>query len=164
MAARKAAKGTQTGAKQTQSAAGSPDAMEQRLVAFAEQLGTMVGNVQRQAEGWLDRESVRAEVARIRDSAGDLLEYVNSLKPSLGRAKAAAQTAARKAASKRPARPAAATATASAKANGRGPVDAPGKRHRQPPPQERGSKRMNQPKGSQTAPAIVKSMRGGARG
>lgn len=140
----------------------TPDAMEQRLVAFAEQLGTMVGSVQRQAEGWLDRESVRAEVARIRDSAGDLLNYVNSLKPSLGRAKAAAKNAAKKAAAKRPARPA--TASATAKAKTRGPVDAPGKRHRQPPPQQRGSKRMNQPKGSQTAPAIVKSMRGGARG
>ena len=135
----------------------SGDAMEKRLLAFAEQLGTMVGTVQRQAEGWLDSEAVRSELSRIRDNASDLLEYVNSKAPSMLGAKGA------KGARKRPARAAAAPAKAS-KTTGRGPVDAPGKRHRQPPPQERGSKRMHQPKGSQTAPTLVKSVRRGGRG
>ena len=135
----------------------SGDAMEKRLLAFAEQLGTMVGTVQRQAEGWLDSEAVRSELSRIRDNASDLLEYVNSKAPSMLGAKGA------KGARKRPAKGAAAPAKAS-KTTGRGPVDAPGKRHRQPPPQERGSKRMHQPKGSQTAPTLVKSVRRGGRG
>jgi hypothetical protein len=46
----------------------------------------------------------------------------------------------------------------------RGLVDAPGKRHRKPPPQERGNPRMSEPKGSQSAPKIVQTMRRGGRG
>jgi hypothetical protein len=84
----------------------SGDAMEERLLAFAEQLGTMVGTVQRQAEGWLDSEAVRSELSRIRDNASDLLEYVNSKAPSMLGAKGA------KGARKRPARAAVAPAKA----------------------------------------------------
>jgi len=151
----------------------SGDAMEERLLAFAEQLGTMVGTVQRRAEGWLDSEAVRGELSRIRDNASDLLEYVNSKAPSvLGTksGKSAAGSKTTKGGGKRTAKAAATSAKTApnpakaAKANGRGPVDAPGKRHREPPPQERGSKRMQQPKGSQTAPALVKSVRRGGRG
>jgi hypothetical protein len=135
----------------------SGDAMEERLLAFAEQLGTMVGTVQRRAEGWLDSEAVQSELSRIRDNASELLEYVNSKAPTILSAKGA------KGANRRPAKAAAAPAKAN-KTTGRGPVDAPGKRHREPPPQERGSKRMHQPKGSQTAPTLVKSVRRGGRG
>ena len=136
----------------------SGDAMEKRLLAFAEQLGTMVGTVQRRAEGWLDSEAVRGELSRIRDNASDLLEYVNSKAPSVLGAKSA-----KGGKKKGPARAAAAPAKAS-KATGRGPVDAPGKRHRQPPPQEHVSRRMSQPKGTQTAPTMVKAVRRGGRG
>ena len=45
--------------------------------------GPWFGTVQRRAEGWLESEAVRAEVARIKESASDLLEYMNSLAPSL---------------------------------------------------------------------------------
>jgi hypothetical protein len=152
-----AAKGTkQVGSAKPKAAPG--DAMEDRLLAFAEQLGTMVGTVQRRAEGWLDGDAVRSELSRIRDNASDLLEYVNSKAPAMPGARGA------KGAVKRPAKARAASAPAKAvKATGRGPVDAPGKRHRQPPPQQRGNKRMQQPKGSQTAPALVKSVRRGGQ-
>jgi hypothetical protein len=117
------------------------DAMEERLLAFADQMGTLVGTVQRQAEGWLESEAVRAEVARIKDSASDLLEYINSLAPSLGGSE-----------------------KETVKVRKRGPVDAPGKRHRKPPPQERGSRRMTDPRGSQTGPQKLKAARRRGRG
>lgn len=145
------AKATRT--KPTQAKTGmTGDAVEERLLAFADQMGTMVGTVQRRAEGWLESEAVRAEVARIKDSASDLLEYMNSLAPSLrGREKGT------------PRRPPKSVATP-AKGSKRGPVDAPGKRHRKPPPQELGSRRMTDPKGSQTGPQKVKAARRRGRG
>ena len=126
------------------------DVMEDRLRAFADQVGTMVGTVQRRAEGWLESEVLRAEVARIKDSASDLLEYMNSLAPSLPGGEKGT-----------PRRPQSSVAT---KVSKRGPVDAPGKRHRKPPPQERGSRRMTDPEGSQTGPQKVKAARRRGRG
>ena len=46
---------------------------------------------------------------------------------------------------------------ASATRLSRGPVDAPGKRHRQPPPQERIDKRMGEPRGKQMGQKSVKT-------
>jgi hypothetical protein len=45
----------------------------------------------------------------------------------------------------------------------RGPVDAPGKRHRKPPPQERLDKRMGEPVGKQMGQKSAKT-RGRGRG
>ena len=54
--------------------------------------------------------------------------------------------------------PAAAKQTASAVARrSRGPVDAPGKRHRKPPPQEPIDKRMGEPQGKQMGQKSVKA-------
>ena len=46
----------------------------------------------------------------------------------------------------------------------RGPVDAPGKRHRKPPPQEPIDKRMGEPRGKQMGQKSVKTGRRGGRG
>jgi hypothetical protein len=46
----------------------------------------------------------------------------------------------------------------------RGPVDAPGKRHRKPPPQESLDKRMGEPRGKQMGQKSVKNGRRGGRG
>lgn len=46
----------------------------------------------------------------------------------------------------------------------RGPVDAPGKRHRKPPPQESINKRMGEPRGKQMGQKNVKTARGRGRG
>ena len=119
-------------------AAPSNDVVEEKLVAFAEQLGFMVGTVQAKTEGWLDREALASQIGRIRDSASELLAHVTA---SARDAKAAASDAA-------PARAS------------RGPVDAPGKRHRRPPPQERVPKRMGEPRGKQMG---QKSAKGGHR-
>jgi hypothetical protein len=121
------------------------DLIEQKLVAFAEQLGSFVGSVQAKAEGWLDRKALSNEVARIRDSAADLLDQVNR-EGTLPRIPPEKKRAA---SSTRP---------------DRGPVDAPGKRHRKPLPQERLDKRMGEPTGKQMGQKSVKSVSRRGRG
>jgi hypothetical protein len=46
----------------------------------------------------------------------------------------------------------------------RGPVDAPGKRHRKPPPQEAIDKRMGEPRGKQMGQKSLKTDRRRGRG
>ncbi len=142
------AKANKTKQAQAAKTGTTSDAMEERLLAFADQMGTMVGTVQRRAEGWLESEAVRAEVARIKDSASDLLEYHEFARAVAGsKGKRAPRSVA-----------------TPAKVSKRGPVDAPGKQHRKPPPQELGSRRMTNPKGSQTGPQKVKAARRRGRG
>jgi hypothetical protein len=117
------------------------DPIEAKVVAFAEQLGTLVGTVQAKAEGWLDRKTLSEEVGRILDGAADLLEQVN-------REGAA------------PPKPAATKTPPAAAGRGRGPVDAPGKRHRKPLPDERLDKRMGEPVGKKLGQKRT-GMRGG---
>lgn len=117
----------------------APDVVEQKVVALAEQLGWFLGTVRAKADGWLDRENLRKEVGRIRDVATDLLRHVD-----------AASRAARMAGGKPAAAKPAAAAKAAAAVNprpSRGPVDAPGKRHRKPPPQEPLPKHLGEPVG-----------------
>ena len=91
------------------------DAMEQRVVAFAEQLGRIAGTFQAKAEGWLDREALSKQIVSVRDSATELLEQLagGATKPS-----------------KR--NQAATTALGKTKGRSGGVVDAPGKKHREP--------------------------------
>jgi hypothetical protein len=66
-----------TAAAGTASASGSTgDSVEQRMLAFAEQLGRIVGTVQAKAEGWLDRDALKAQISSVRDSASDLLDQL----------------------------------------------------------------------------------------
>ena len=57
---------------------GSADesAMEERVVAFAQQLGRMVGTMERKTTGWLDMAALSDQVTRIRDGAADLLSHL----------------------------------------------------------------------------------------
>jgi hypothetical protein len=89
------------------------DPIEQRLVAFAEQLGRMVGTIQAKAEGWMDRETLNQQIVSVRDGAAHLLEQ-------LADATKATKT------------PAAVAAHGGNKGRSGGTVDAPGKRHRKP--------------------------------
>ena len=52
------------------------DALEQRVVAFAEQLGRIAGTFQAKAEGWMNLEALNKQIASVRDSAADLLEQL----------------------------------------------------------------------------------------
>lgn len=142
MAVRKAAPKNQSDASETTS-----NLIEQKVVAFAAQLGLLVGTVQAKAEGWLDREALSQQVGRIRDGAADLLDQVNR-EYTLQRKTAATQT------------------RTSATRLSRGPVDAPGKRHRKPLPPEPIDKLMGEPRGKQTGQKSAKNnigRRGGRR-
>ena len=139
MAARKAA-----GTDRSQAAKADTEGVEQKVVALAEQLGGFLGTVRAKADGWLDREALLKEVGRIRDGAADLLEQMNRANPL----------------ARTPATP----AVAAAPRPSRGAVDAPGKRHRKPPPQERLDKRMGEPVGKKMGQKGPKGRIRGARG
>lgn len=129
------------------------DPIEERVVAFAKQLGFMVGTVEAKADGWLDRQTLTREIGRIRDKAAELLDRVN-------REATAARTAAKETATS-PAQTAATQTAPSDTPPGRGPVDAPGKRHRKPLPQERIDKLMGEPTGKQMGQKSRTGRRGG---
>ena len=116
--------------------------MEQQVVKFAEQLGWLVGTVQAKSDGWLDRQQLTDQVGRIRKGAEELLnelgEKTGSGQARQGRSTAGARETTRKT-SGAANRPAAAAAKPS-----RGPVDAPGKKHRQRPPSVRGAKHSDE--------------------
>src|SRR6266571_4433278 len=89
----------------------SADAIEQRVVALAEQLGRLVGTVQAKADGWMDVPALQEQVTRIRDGAAGLLRQLGE---AAARGRAATATG-------RPKKP-----TASTPGRSGGKVDAPG--------------------------------------
>ncbi len=91
--------------------------LEQRVLAFAEQLGRIVGTVQAKTEGLVDREALNQQIASVRDTASELLDQ---LKTRVTKATGAAKKA----------------AAPVAKSKSRGLVDAPGKKHRKPMPKD----------------------------
>ena len=136
MAARKA-ETEQTGTPAT------GDVVEQKVVALAEQLGWFLGKVQAKADGWLESEAVQKQLGQIRDGADDLLAHVKRAGAVVSKAvekTASAANTARKPVAAQPAAP----PPAAPKRASRGAVDAPGKRHRKPPPQEAINKRMGE--------------------
>jgi len=130
------------------SGATTTDAMEQRVLAFAEQLGRLAGTFQAKAEGWMDRETLNKQIASVRDSAADLLEQL---------AGGGTNASARK--------PAAAPARGGPKGRSGGVVDAPGKRHRKPMPTDPGATIVDsQAAKMRTAKTMVKTNRLRGRG
>jgi hypothetical protein len=128
----KVGKQTGTAASTNPDTAATADAMEQRVLAFAEQLGRIVGTVKAKTEGWMDRDTLNKQIAGVRDSATELLEQ---LKTGVSNA----------ASGEKPAmvdgKPATKNATDVAAASGSkgrsgGIVDAPGKKHRKPTPRD----------------------------
>jgi hypothetical protein len=130
------------------SGAMTANAMEQRVVAFAEQMGRIAGTVQARAEGWMDRDTLSQQIASVRDGAVDLLEQL-------------AGGGATKAAKKNPA----AAARGSNKGRSGGVVDAPGKKHRRPMPTDPGANLADsQAAKMRTAKTMVKTNRRRGRG
>ena len=129
------------------------DTVEPMVIALAEQLGTFLGRVQAKAEGWLENDTLREQVGQIRDGAANLLKHVNS-----------ASTAARNAVMKPKVKMSKAKSASAAKGRSGGTVDAPGKRHRKPPPQESINKRMGEPSGKQAGQKQFKVGKSRGRG
>jgi hypothetical protein len=162
-------------------AGSTADSMEQRMLAFAEQLGRMVGTVQAKAEGWLDRDALNAQISSVRDSAADLLDQLGggsrakgstrnaNAKGNVNRQPSSARGAAKNARPKSggtatskvsakgkvPTKARAAATSGAAKSAGRsrsgGAVDAPGKKHRKPMPSESGATGSPRGEGSRIA-------------
>jgi hypothetical protein len=121
--------GSRATGKRTSSSPASTMAstVERRLVAFAEQLGRIAGTLEARAEHLMDRETLSAQIASVRDGAAALLAQL------AGGAQKTAQKTAKKAAKKTPA---VAKARGSARGRSGGVVDAPGKKHRKPLPSD----------------------------
>jgi hypothetical protein len=110
-------------------AADSEKTVEQRVVAFAEQLGRLVGTVESKAEGWLDQKALNSQLTQIRDGATELLNQ-------LGGALAAGRTATN------PKKQEKATTSSAGRSGGK--VGAPGKTHRKRGESTKGAKHSNQ--------------------
>jgi hypothetical protein len=105
-------------------------AVEQKIVALAEQMGWLIGTVQARAEGWLDRGTLEEPLTRIREGAADVLANLSS-------------TQRNEPSSTTPAKPRVSRRTSAAAARlGRAadPSRAPGKKHKPPTPSTRGVK------------------------
>lgn len=90
--------------------------LEKRVLAFAEFAGRIAGTVQARTEGFLDRNTLTAQLSTVRDGAASLLGYLGAT-----------------------AEPPATTPTLKPGGDRRkkrsgGTVDAPGKKHRKPVP------------------------------
>jgi len=120
------------------------DLVEEKLLAYAGQLEWFVGKVQAKTPGWLDPTVLTKEIGRIQDSAADLLAHLNR-EDVLQRNTTAKRTA------------------ISASRRSRGPVDAPGKRHRKPLPPERMDRQLGEPRGKQMGQKSAKTGRRGGR-
>ena len=103
-----------SGTTATSTSPSTANPIEQRLTAFAEQLGWMAGTIQAKAEGWMDGDKLSKQIASVRDGAAQLLAQ---LKPGTTKAR------------KKPLAPAAPRRD---KGRSGGVVDAPGKKHRKP--------------------------------
>jgi hypothetical protein len=110
-------------------AAGKERTVEERVVAFAEQLGRLIGTVESKSEGWLNQKALNDQLTQIRDGAVDLLNHLGGALAA-GRAAAKPQKTQPKAA-------------ASVGRSG-GTVDAPGKTHRKTARGARGAKHSDE--------------------
>ena len=109
-------------------AAGKDKTVEARVVAFAEQLGRLIGTVERKSEGWMDQKALNEQVTQIRDGAVDLLNHLGDAIAS-GRAAGKPQKAQPK-------------ATSAGRSGGT--VDAPGKTHRKASKSAHGAKHSDE--------------------
>ena len=124
------------------------DGLEERVLAFAEQLGRIAGTVQAKTAGWMDGDTLKKELARVRDGAADLLRQLTADAP------AAAEN-----------RPTAEAVIRSSRGRSGGIVDAPGKKHRPPMPTDPGANRADsQAAKMRAAKTMVKTSRHRGRG
>jgi hypothetical protein len=128
-----AAKGTASG-----------DGFEPILITLAGQLGTFLGRMQAKADNLLENDAVQQQLAEVQRVAERLLDRVNEASKSARKAAAAATSVKSSGA---PAKNTAPPPAPVAKMRSGGTVDAPGKRHRKPPPQEKANPRLGEVRG-----------------
>lgn len=141
-----------SGTRQGKGAATTVSSIEQRVAVFAEQLGEMAKTLQSKAKGRINRESLKKQIASVRNSATLLLKHVAS------------------GATKTPKEKLAAAATrggniGSDQGRSGGVVDAPGKRHRkQAPPNPNATTANSQAAKTRAAKTMEKTYRRRGRG
>jgi hypothetical protein len=124
------------------------DGLEQRVLAFAEQLGRIAGTVQAKTAGWMDGDALMKELARVRDGAADLLQQLTADAPAVPENKPTAGAAPRR-----------------SRGRSGGMVDAPRKKHRPPMPTGPGANRADsQAAKMRAAKTMVKTSRLRGRG
>ena len=138
-------------------AAATVQSAEDRFIALAEQLGRIVGTMQAKAGAFLDRDALTQQIAQVRDGATHLLEQLGvspngttseggDSQPPAGSGQASSRRAdnRRQPQNTRPAPKGRGRSSAAAgepdegatRPRSRGAVDAPGKKHRKPVPNE----------------------------
>ena len=132
---------------------------EPMLITLAEQLGSFLGGLQRKADGLMEGESVQQQLTLIRDGATQLLERVNQASESVRKSAAKAATSVKSSVAS-----AGKSAPPAPVRRSRGPVDAPGKKHRKPPPQEKFDRHMGEPVGKQMGQKSMKNRMRSGRG
>ena len=131
----------------TSSGTPTADVLEERVVAFAEQLGRIAGTVHAKAAGWMDGDALKKELAWVRDGAADLLQRLTPDAPAVAENSPTAGAAPR------------------SRARSGGMVDAPGKTHRPPMPTDPGANREDsQAAKMRAAKTMVKTRRRRGRG
>jgi hypothetical protein len=126
----------------------SADALEARVLAFAEQLGRIAGTVQAKTSGWMDSDALKKDLARVRDGAADLLQQLTTDAPPVAESIPTGDPAPRR-----------------SRERSGGSVDAPGKKHRPPAPIDPGANRANsQAAKMRAARTMVKTPRRRGRG
>ena len=124
------------------------DGLEERVLAFAEQLGRISSAVQAKTAGWMDGDTLKKELARVRDGAADLLRQLTADAPPVAEN-----------------RPTGGAAVGSSRGRSGGIVDAPGKKHRAPMPTDPGANRADsQAAKMRAAKTMVKTSRHRGRG
>jgi hypothetical protein len=96
------------------------------VLAFAEQLGRIAGTLQGKTAGRMDGETLMKELARVRDGAAGLLQHLTADAPSVAENRSIAGAAPRR-----------------RRGRSGGIVDAPGKKHRPPMPNDSGANRAD---------------------
>jgi len=122
--------------------------LEERVLAFAEQLGRIAGTVQAKTAGWMDGDTLKQNLARVRDGAADLLEQLAGDAPPVTKKRKTA-------------------GAVSGRRQGRsgGVVDAPGKKHRPRMPSDPAANRADsQAAKMRAAKTMVKTNRRRGRG
>jgi len=148
-------------AKKPAAVAATKDSAEPMLITLAEQLGSFLGGLQRQADELMENESVQHQVSLIRDGATQLLERVNQASESVRKSAASVATSVKSSVG---AAEKTAPAPAAAPKRSRGAVDAPGKKHRKPPPQQKIDRHMGEPAGKQMGQKSMKNRMRSGRG
>jgi hypothetical protein len=129
----------------TSSGTARVDVLEERVLALAEQLGRIAGTVQAKTAGLMDGDTLKKELARVRDGAADLLQQLTAGAPAENK-------------------PAAGAARKSRGRSG-GIVDAPGKKHRPRMPADPAASRADsQAAKMRAAKTMVKTPRHRGRG